>query len=266
MKFIFYSLLILYTLQANSQNKDQKLLEKYKISKIIIKGYQLENDFVIKKTHHIEELDIFGNTLTYKTLGTNDSILKIRNFTFSEDGNTEYSEILDESGRLQSKFLTITDKEKRSVRKMQVVDNDTVVEQLWIRDINLNDSILYRIKKNKKLLQHKWTYNKGNMLISRTYYDKDGDLLRKQDFQYKRTGNCVITKTNKKVIEYKCSENNKETYKILRNSVGYLQGIKLVAEKDGLRVETKLENGLLEKSEYFSKSGKLLALITYNYI
>ena len=59
---------------------------------------------------------------------------------------------------------------------------------------------------------------------------------------------------------------NKEIRRILKNSEGYRSGIKLVSEKGGERVETKLENGLLEKIEYFSKKGKLLAKIKYTYI
>ena len=114
--------------------------------------------------------------------------------------------------------------------------------------------------------KHKWNYNNGGMLISKERFDKNGNLLMQDDFTYQKNGNCIKTKNHKnKTILHKCIDGNKEIREILKSSYGYRSGIKLVSENGGKRIETKLENGLLEKIEYFSKKGKLLALIKYTY-
>jgi hypothetical protein len=104
------------------------------------------------------------------------------------------------------------------------------------------------------------------MLISEKRFDNNGNLLSSQSYNYQKSGNCMTMRDSKnKLVSIKCNDENKEIRKIIKDSEGYLSGIKLVSEKGGERIETKLENGLVEKVEYFSKKGKLLAEIRYTY-
>lgn len=268
MKHLLIILFCFSNIIVNSQNNEQQLLVKHGITKKIIQGFEYSNDSLVKQSYMIDELDKFGNTISFKTYDTDSSLVREYNYKFSDDGMTEYSTSQDAEGNLEYSFVTIKDKSSRSIRKMQInTKGDTLVEQMWIRDQNLNDSILYRIRNGKRILDQKWQYNDGSMLISRERYDDDGDLLFKESFTYQKSGNCIKRKdSNNKVISIKCIEGNKEIWKILRDREGYRSGIKLVSEKGGERIKTKLENGLTEKIEYFSKKGKLLAQIKYTYL
>jgi hypothetical protein len=261
----FFSLSITFVF---SQNNQQELLVKHGINKKIIQGFEYQNDSLVKQTYLVDELDEFGNTISFNTYNMNDSLIRQTNYKFSEDGTTEFGRMLDKEGKLKYKMITIKNNNARSIRKMQInAKGDTLVEQIWIRDHNLNDSILYRVRNRKRTVSNQWHYNDGGMLLSKERFDKNGNLLMVETFTYQRKGNCIITKNQKrKVIWYKCIEGNKEIQKILRSREGYRSGIKLVSEKGGKKIETKLNNGLLEKIEYFSKKGKLLALIKYKYV
>lgn len=268
MKHLLVILFCFTYIIANSQNNEQPLLVKHGIKKKIIQGFEYSNDSLVKQSYMVDELDKFGNTVSFKTYDMSDSLVREYKYKFSDDGKTEYSVAYDDEGNLEYSFVTIKDDISHTIRKMQMDSKgDTLVEQLWIRDRNLNDSILYRVRNGKRILDQKWQYNDGSMLISRERYDVDGDLLFKESFTYQKSGNCIKRKnSNNKVISIKCIEGNKEIWKILRDREGYRSGIKLVSQKGGERIETKLENGLTEKIEYFSKKGKLLALIKYTYI
>ena len=85
--------------------------------------------------------------------------------------------------------------------------NDTLVEQIWIRDKNLNDSILYNVQKGKKVLGRKWNYNQGGMLTSEERYDKNGKLMSKRSFTYQKSRNCIKKRDgNNKLVSFKCNE------------------------------------------------------------
>ena len=267
MKNTINFILILSFLNLYSQNNEQELLLSNKISKRIIQGFEYRNDTLFKQTYLVDEIDNFGNTISFKNYDKNGSLVKETNYKFSEDGMIEYGEMLDQNGILKYSMVTIKNKEKRSIRRMQInAKNDTLVEQIWIRDKNLNDSILFRVIKGKRILSRKWNYNNGNILISESRYDKNGDLFFRDSFTYEKSKNCWEKRNSgNKLVSIKCIEGNKEISKILKNDTGYLYGIKLISEEGGKRIETKLENGLLEKIEYFSKKGKILAVIKYKY-
>jgi len=250
-----------------SQDKEQKILADNGISKKIIQGFEYQNDSIVKQTYLVDELDKFGNTISFRKYDLNDSLVRETKYKFSDDGTTEYGEMRDKDGNLKYSMVTIKNKEKRSIRRMQINSkNDTLVEQIWIRDKNLNDSILYRVKNGKRIVSRKWNYNQGNMLTSEERYDKNGNLISNQSYTYQKNGNCMKKRNDRnKLVSHKCKKGNKEIRKILKNSEGYRAGIKLVSEKGGERIETKLENGLLEKIEYYSRKGKLLAEIKYTY-
>lgn len=267
MKNTINFILILSFLNIYSQNKEQELLVKNKVSKRIIQGFEYRNDTLFKQTFLVDEIDKFGNSTSFKKYDMNDSLVKETNYKFSEDGMIEKGEIRDKNGILKYSMVTIKNKEKRSIRRMQInAKNDTLVEQIWIRDKNLNDSILFRVKKGKRIISRKWKYNNGNILISESRYNKNGDLFYRDSFTYEKSKNCWKKRNNRnKLVSIKCNEGNKEISKILKNNTGYRSEIKLISEKGGKRIETKLENGLLEKIEYFSKKGKILAEIKYKY-
>ena len=56
---------------------EQELLVKYKIAKTIIQGFEYQNDSLVKQTHHVNELDKYGNTTAFKTYNLNDSLFFI---------------------------------------------------------------------------------------------------------------------------------------------------------------------------------------------
>jgi len=264
-------LLLIFTLSflnLYSQDKEQGILVKNGITKRIIQGFEYRNDSLVKQTYLVDELDKFGNTISFKKYDRNDSLVRETKYKFSDDGMTEYGVIRDKDGKLKYSMVTIKNTEKRSIRRMQISSkNDTLVEQIWIRDKNLNDSILYRVRNRKRILSRKWNYNQGGMLTSEKRYDKNGNLLSSQAYSYQKNGNCMKKRDNRnKLVSFRCNEGNKEIWKILKDSQGYRSGIKLVSKKGGERIETKLENGLVEKIEYFSKKGRLLAEIKYTYI
>ncbi len=251
-----------------SQDKQQDLLVKNKITKKIIQGFEYKNDSLIKQTYLVDDLDKFGNTISFKEYDLNNSLIKETKYKFSDDGMTEYGEMRDKEGSLKYSMVTIKNKEKRSIRRMQInPKGDTLVEQIWIRDKNLNDSILFRIRNGKRILSQKWNYNQDGILNSKKRYDKNGDVLLSESFTYQKNGNCIKKKNSRsKLVSIRCIEGNKETWKILKNSEGYSSGIKVISEKGGERIVTKSENGFVEKIEYFSKKAKLLAKVKYTYL
>ena len=268
MKQSILLIVILSFLNLYSQDKAQELLVKNDISKRIIQGFEYRNDSLIKQTYLVDELDKFGNTIAFKEYNKNDSLVGETTYKFSDDGMTENGEMRDKDGNLKYTMVTIKNKEKRSIRRMQInAKGDTLIEQIWIRDQNLNDSLLFRVRHGKRILDRKWHYNQGGALTSKERYDKHGNFLWRQSYTYQRNGNCVKKRDeSRQLISFKCTEGNKVIWKILNNSEGYRSGIKLVSEKGGKIIETKLENGLVEKIEYFSKKGKLLATIKYTYV
>ncbi|WP_203296750.1 hypothetical protein [Luteirhabdus pelagi] len=267
MKNLLILLSIVTISNLYSQNKEQRIFVENDITKRIIQGFEYKNDSLVKQTYMMDELDRFGNTVSFKEYDLNDSLLVAYKYKFSDDGTTEYGEIKDDNGKVKYYTVTIKDKEKRSIRRIQLSSvKDTLVEQIWIKDRNLNDSILYRVRNGKKVLSHKWNYNQGNMLTSEEYYDQNGFLISKQSFTYRKTGDCMKKRDNRnKLVSHKCVDGNKEIWKLLRDGKGYRAGIRIISEKGGKRIETKLENGLVDKIEYFSKEGKLLAKIKYTY-
>ncbi|WP_298903458.1 hypothetical protein [uncultured Psychroserpens sp.] len=267
MRYLIILITILSFSNLYAQVNEQEILIKNGITKRIIQGFEYKNDSLIKQTYLVDQLDEFGNTISFREYDLNDSLVEETKYKFSDDGMTEYGEMRDKDGKLKYTIVTIKNKEKRSIRRMQISSkNDTLVEQVWIRDKNLNDSILYRVRNGKKIVSHKWNYNQGHMLTSKEQYDKNGNLFSSQSYTYEKSGNCMKKRGNRnKLVSIKCKDGNKNIWKILKDNVGYLSGIKLVLEKGGERIETKLENGLIEKIEYFSKKGKLLAQIKYTY-
>ena len=267
MKKIIIHILFFTISTMYSQDIEQKILSNNKITKKIISGFEYKNDSLIKHTYFIEEFDKFGNTISFTKYDLNHSIIKQTKYNLSNDGTTEFGEIYDKNGNLKYSMITIKNKEKRSIRKMQInSNNDTLNEQIWIRDKNLNDSVLYRVKNGKRTIIRNWNYNQGNMLTSEKRYDGNGNLILKETYTYQIDGNCIKKRNSRnKIVFHKCKKANQEIVKFLTNSEGYLAGIKLVSEKGGEKIETKLENGLTEKIEYFSKKGKLLAEIKYKY-
>lgn len=265
-KLIILTFILSFT-NIYSQNKRQEILAKNGIAKRIIQGFEYKNDSLIKQTYFVDELDKFGNTISFRKYDLNDSLVTETKYKFSDDGTAEYGEIRDRSGNLKYSTVTIKNKNERSIRRMQIDSkNDTLVEQIWIKDRNLNDSILYSVRNQKRIINRKWNYNQGGMLTSEEYYDRNGDLLSSQSYTYQKIGNCIKKRDNRnKLVSHRCINGNKEIWKILKNSEGYRSGIKLVSEKGGERVETKLENELVDKIEYFSKKGKLLAKLEYTY-
>ena len=268
MKHAILLILLLSFLNLYSQNKEQQLLMKNGISKKITQGFEYRNDSLIKQTYLVDELDKFGNTISFKKYDRNDSLVRETKYKFSDDGLTENGEMRDKDGNLKYSMVTIKNKEKRSIRRMQISSaGDTIVEQIWIRDKNLNDSILFRVRNGNRILTRKWNYNQSGMLTSEEHYDKNGNIVSSQSYSHQKRGNCMKIRDNRnKLVAFRCNEGNKEIWKILKDSEGYLSGIKLVSKEGGERIETKLENGLVEKIEYFSKKGKLLAEIKYTYI
>ena len=267
MRNLITLIIILSFSNLYSQDNEQEILTKNGITKTIIQGFEYKNDSLIKQTYLVDELDEFGNTISFQEYNLNDSLVRETKYKFSDDGMTEYGEMRDKEGKLKYLLVTIKNKEKRSIRRMQISSkNDTLVEQVWIRDKNMNDSILYRVRSGKRIISHKWNYNQGNMLTSKELYDKNGNLFSSQSYTYQKSGNCIKKRGNRnKLVSVKCTDGNMKNWKILKDSEGYRSGIKLVSEKGGERIETKLENGLLEKIEYYSKKGKLLAEIKYTY-
>ena len=172
-----------------SQDKEQMILADNDISKRIIQGFEYQNDSIVKQTYFVDELDEFGNTISFRKYDSNDSLVRETKYTFSDDGTTEYNEMRDKDGNLKYSFVTIKNNENRSIRKMKINSkNDTLVEQIWIRDKYLNDSILFRVKNGKRIVSHKWNYNQGNMLTSEKWYDKNGDLISNQSYSYQKNG------------------------------------------------------------------------------
>lgn len=267
MKNLIILITILTLSNLYSQDKERKILVENGIIKIIIEGFEYKNDSLIKQTYLVDELDKFGNTVSFKTYDLNDSLVRETKYKFSNDGTTEYGEMRDKNGNLKYSLVTIKNEEKRSIRKMQINSkSDTLVEQIWIKDNNLNDSILFNVRNGKRIVTHKWNYNQGDMLTSEERFDKNGNLLTNQSYTYQKSGKCMKkSDDSNKLISHKCVQGNKEIWKLLKNSEGYRSGIKLVSEIGGERIETKLENGLVEKIEYVSKKGKLLAEIRYIY-
>jgi hypothetical protein len=268
MKNLIILISILFISNLYSQDKEQNILAKNGIRERIIQGFEYYNDSLVKQTYHVDELDEFGNTISFRTYDLNDSLVKETKYKFSDDGTTEYGEMRDKYGNLKYSMVTIKNKEERSIRRMQINSkNDTLVEQIWIRDNNLKDSILYSVRNQKRIISRRWNYNDGGMLISEERFDNNGNLLSRQSYNYQKSENCMTMMDSKnKLVSIKCNDENKEIRKIIKDSEGYLSGIKLVSEKGGERIETKKENGLVEKVEYFSKKGKLLAEIRYTYI
>ena len=267
MKNLVVLVFILVGFNMYSQDKEQNLLVDNGIAKRIIRGFEYKNDSLVKQTYLVDELDEFGTALSFKTNDLNGTVVRESNYKFSEDGTTEYGEMRDENGNLKYYMVTIKDKEKRSIRKMQInAKHDTLVEQIWIKDKNLNDSILYRVRNGKRILSRKWNFNQGNVMTSEEYYDKQGDFVGSQSYTYKKNGDCIKRRNDRNtLVMHKCVEGNKEIRHLLNNREGYRSGITLVSEKGGKRVKTTLDNGLEEKVEYFSKKGKLLAKIEYTY-
>ena len=267
MKYVLLFFFIVSFSNVYSQDKDKDLLVTNKISKRITQGFEYQNGSVTKQTYHLEEIDANGNIKSFKTYDLNKVLIKETNYTISKDGMTRSRRTLDKEGNLK-KTRTYTDnKEARSTRLTQLnVKGDTIVEQLWIRDQNLNDSILFKIKDGKRTVFVKWKYNDDGVLLSRARFDMNGNVLQSNSFTYKKKGNCVKTINDKNIlIAHECTEGNRTIDKILKNRIGYLAGIKLMSEKGGERIETRLENGLREKVEYFSKKGTLLSVIKYSY-
>ncbi len=267
MKNIHILFFSLFTSVIFSQNNAPELLTKNKITKIIIQGYEYQDNSLIKQTYHVNDIDNYGNTTAFKTYDLNDSLITETNYKISDDGKTRYSTTLDEKGAVNYSHIITKDYENRSIRRLQLnAEGDTLVHQLRIRDKNLKDSILYNIIKNKRIVSYTWNYNDGGMLISKAKFDKNGNLINKDFYTYHINGNCVkMRNENRTVVSNKCIEGNKEIRKFSTNRKGYMSGIKLVLEKGGKSIETRLDNGLVEKKEYFSKKGKLLALLKYTY-
>ncbi len=253
MKKLLFIIFTLVFSNLYSQDKEQEILVENGITKKIIQGFEYKNDSLVKQTYLVNELDKFGNAVSLKEYDINDSLIGETKYKFSDDGMTTYGEMRDKNGKLKYAMVTIKNLEKRSIRRMQISSkNDTLVEQIWLRDKNLNDSILYRVRNGQRILSRKWNYNEGGTLTSEERYNKNGDLLSSQSYNYQRNGNCMKKRDNRnKLVSFKCNEGNKEIWKILEDSQSYRSGIKLVSEKGGERIETKLDNGLVEKKRIF---------------
>ena len=103
-----------------SQDKEQMILADNDISKRIIQGFEYQNDSIVKQTYFVDELDEFGNTISFKKYDSNDSLVRETKYTFSDDGTTEYNEMRDKDGNLKYSFVTIKNNENRSIRKMKI--------------------------------------------------------------------------------------------------------------------------------------------------
>ncbi|WP_188442887.1 hypothetical protein [Planktosalinus lacus] len=268
MNYLLTFLLVLSFFTAASQNNVEDLYVKNNIEKVIIKGFEYKKGSLVKQSHLVHELDKQGKTVLFTSYDTKDSLIRQTTHTFSEDGMTEYREKKDKDGHLQHSAIVVRNKKDRSFRKVQLdAKGDTLIEQLLIRNHNMNDSILYRVIKGQRYLTHKWEVDDEGKLISKKRYHVSGSLLESDSYTYIKKGNCIITENKRKeVIAEICTEGNKEISKILQDREGYRSGIKLVYEKGGESIETKLANGLIDKIEYFSKKGKLLASIQYTYL
>ncbi|QOD61270.1 hypothetical protein H9I45_02140 [Polaribacter haliotis] len=267
MKHLITFLFLLSFINIFSQNNEQDLLIKNKITKKIIEGFQYKNGSLVKQSYHTIKYDEHGNNILFKTFNTDGSLKSESKNRFSEDGLTKTERKTDKSGNLKYTFVTIKDPEARYIRRMQINKlGDTLHESIWIRDIKLNDSILYRVKDGEKFKAIKWFYNGDGNLNYRKKYDQDGNLLITESFKHFKIGNCLTSKNEQgKIISYTCKKDNKEIDKIYETRTSYLYGITIFSEKNGKRIETKLENGLVERIEYLSKKGKTIALFKFTY-
>jgi hypothetical protein len=264
----FIALIVLSSTSFLFGQDNQRLAAENGFSEIIIKGYQFENDSVVNQSYLVEEVDSVGRTISFKSYDKNDSLKKANQHNWSIDGNREFVTIKDRFGNLKYSSVTIRDPKKRSIQKFQInKNNDTVIEQLWIRDQNLNDSILYNKRKGmRKVVGTRWNYNKEGQLVSRHKYNPVGGLISQEYYTYKTVDSCTKKFDQKKeLVSYRCTEGNKEIWHLFENSVGYRSGIKINSEKGGTRVQTNLENGLISKIKYFSSTGERVAKMDFSY-
>lgn len=268
MKYLSILLTLLFVVQGYSQDKERDVLIVNRIDKKIIRAFEYENDSLVDQSFLVEEFDKYGNLVRFKINNLDGTLKKETNYEFSEDGSTKFGKSFDEKGDLKYSINTVKNKKNRSVELFQIsAEGDTLVHQKWIRDRNSNDSILYRITHGKRSVDQKWSYNKDGELISNSRYNTSGIRTFHKVFTYQKKGNCIKRFENGEKLDwYECNEVNEKTSFNLKNSTGYLYGIKLKFEKGGRTKETFLPNGLADKTEYFSKNNKLLAKIEYSYV
>ena len=266
---IFITLLITIVSNIHSQLKNKKLIVENNIKVKNIAAFEYDNGLLVKEKYHEVKYDKNGNELTFTSFNNDKSIKAYYKSSFSEDGLTEHRTLFDSNGKIKTKLIYIKNLIDRSYRNLQISkNNDTLVHQLRYKDIYTNDSILYWVENGKRKIMYKWFYNSlGQLNYKKIYNKENGELIIKQSYKYYKKKNCLITRNqSNKIISHKCYDGKKTIQKTLRNSVGYLYGIKIKSEKKGKRIETKLDNGLIEKIEYYSKRGEILSRIEFKYV
>ena len=84
MKNLVVLVFILVGSNMYSQDKEQNLLVDNGIAKRIIRGFEYKNDSLVKQTYLVDELDEFGNTVSFKTYDLNGTVVRESNYKFSE--------------------------------------------------------------------------------------------------------------------------------------------------------------------------------------
>lgn len=130
----------------------------------------------------------------------------------------ESEEQVDKNGNLLYSYQIIKNQDTRSLHKLQISPKgDTVVEQFFYQDRNLNDSILFTIRNGRRRVSYKWYYNNDGLLTLKQPFDYNGNPLPKEYYTHQQTGNCIKTKNqHNQLISYICEEGIKKAEKFLK--------------------------------------------------
>ncbi|MDC7998034.1 hypothetical protein [Gilvibacter sediminis] len=267
MKTIYFSVLLLICGSTIAQDKQQQLLADNNIRSMRIEGVEYNKGKISKQTFNLEEFDQYGNTTVFKAMDEDNNIKTEIVYNYSPDGNTRYEKQFDKAGELKYTFVTITNREDRSLRRLQIgTAKDTFVDQTRYRGVNLKDSIMYSVKFGARVLDWKWEYDDEGRLIGETRYDGFGDPMYEATYTYEIEGDCVKRFDQDGDLDlHECISGNTEVLHMLRTFDGFLYGLRLPFEEGGKMVTTKTQEGLDARRQYFSKKGDLMAEITYTY-
>lgn len=265
---IALALIITCICDISAQQNKKEFIRKNNIKTQKILASEFENKKITIQLISVIEYNSFGNELLYTSYNEDNSIRLKYVENYSKNGLKRTTKKIDENGNLERTFTTIRDRIKRSYLKIELnKEGDTLVHQLKYVNNKKRDSILFNLKNDKRIIIHQWFYNNDGKLNSEKIFEPEtGELLSTKRFKYIQKKNCLMTKNfQNKLLAKKCTKKNEVIEKTLFNGFARIYGIKIPYEKNGEKITTYLENGLIDKIVHYSKKGKIFATLEYTY-
>ena len=259
--------ILLIPFLAFSQHYTETELVKNNIKEIKITAREYKNGKVFKEVLNKDKVNIYGNSVEFITYKSNGNIKTNIKSHYINHGKTKIDTTFKDDGRIKHLKVFTKDLEKRTISHYQIYPiNDTVVTQIWYKNIINQDSILINNIKSKRYISKKWVYDEDGDLLEKTSYNKDGSLRSIDRLKSRKNGKCKIyfDKNNKK-IKKECFKNGEQTTYFFSDKIGYLYGIKLITKNKGKKITTRNKKGLIESIVYFDSKQNALSEIIYEY-